>query len=1243
MNKAFTKIINKHWKKILAGTSALVVVIIACVCLRFAFADEVGIVISTQSGNDTKWNKNDTDIITATVTGVDPDEVTGQIPGTVSFSTTNAEVVAVSDQHDGTAIISMTGAGRAEVICTYENGDYKKTKSLIVSVAFERVDEQFQTLEVGSGTSLTTNYSTVNSQKLIWTSSNENIIKIHDAGASANMANIEAVGSGVATVKAQTPAPDGQVVEFTVVVPAKFINKDYVNVTPSDYINLFDKGITNALEKTNLSWGTFTSGNGSIEIDEYGNVLGKNAGITEVYIYPYYNFGDVEHFNDLDTVGKIIQKYGDTVNVKVLFGIIGGNKTMSVGDSASLVTNVTDDLKNSVNWTSSNTSVAQVDSKGNIVAVSGGTAEITASINRKIYPNDTNTTHTATITVVVIDNFAVSESEHYLNKGDSFTLKAIPTDSSDKTIFSWMSSDESIAKVVASEANRFEATVTGMKTGQATITAIQETEDGVKKYATCKVYVREPVVDISMNETNIEVTVGEQYQLTLIFNQSSGQIPDNLNVKWVSSDESIATVEKSTNVNGLVKAISGGDVVISAIAEDGIQVASCKVHVRVPVQSISLIKNRVETSMSMETYQLSYTILPEGDGVNRNVTWSSSNESVAKVDANGLVTYVAPGKATIICQTVDTGVDGTNLIATCEFYINQPVVAVALDYTDVTLKINDTFRLSVAVTPDDATDKSVTWSSSNNDVVKVDETGLITAVGSGNATIIVQSVDSGVIDVCNVSVYQPVEQVKMNTNTMSVRKGTVFWLNAVALPENAINKTIEWSSSDTSIATVDDSGMVTTLQPGECTIIATSKDTGVTDKCTVVVLEPVTGIYLNAPEATIYTGEKFVIIPTVEPVDADNKSVTYLSSDPSVATVDSNGIVTGVSGGSAIILVTTSERGLVASMKITVYEFVTKITIDNESDYINHGVTRRLVATVEPKTATNRGVAWSSDKPNVISVTSNGNITAVGYGTATITATATDGSGVSASVRITAVRAVESINLSPTTISIYQGQTADINASVVPSNATFLDIDFSSSDSTIARVDSNGTVTGLLPGVCYITAASTDGNNIKSKVKVTVKPSVPATSVIINSSTITMLPGQSRQLTARLKPTKSTDSYSWVSGDTSIVTVDKNGNVYAKGQGVTTVYCVADSGVEDECEVIVLALNASNITLEQYDYYDLDVFGATENISWYTSNARVATVTNGKVVARSVGSCYITAKVNGKVLYCKVTVTRIKK
>ena len=117
--------------------------------------------------------------------------------------------------------------------------------------------------------------------------------------------------------------------------------------------------------------------------------------------------------------------------------------------------------------------------------------------------------------------------------------------------------------------------------------------------------------------------------------------------------------------------------------------------------------------------------------------------------------------------------------------------------------------------PEDATNKELIWKSSDESVAKVDETGNITAVGAGSATIMCQSADSGVFDYCNVSVYQPVTGVKLNNHEMSVRKGTVFWLYATVEPEDAWNKTIVWSTSDKEVATVDQTGMVTAVNPGE--------------------------------------------------------------------------------------------------------------------------------------------------------------------------------------------------------------------------------------------------------------------------------------------------------------------------------------------------------------------------------------------------------------------------------------------
>lgn len=1236
------KQIKRYWKQIILLAVAVTATIIGMV---MAFATDVILTIEEENMHDVMWSVNEEDMFKVTITGLE-EEVNVDY---ITWESSNPHVVTVVKNNDtGTAMVRAVGAGRTTISCTYSDGaTISKVTTKDITVKLDTSSDKFNVASVGDYRTLYTNYNNDTAATgMIWESSDPSVVEIvNEEGTTGRyVGTVKATGAGVATVTAKTPAPDSQELEFVFIVKAKFTDTSTIVVGASQYVSAFE-GRTNSSSASYLTWGTYDTKGEHITIDNIGRIYGLNAGVTQIYMYTKYGYNQMEEFKDM-TQEEIIDEFGQRLNVKVMFGINGGDKVLSVGDNAQLSVNIEDaSIAKGVNWISSDTTVAVVDSKGKVTAVGSGEATITAILEgTTLYPDDTATSHKSSIKVSVVNNFAVNATEHIMNKGETFLLTAIPTDTSETTTISWMSSDDSIAKVVGSVKDKCVGEITALKTGTVKITAVQTSADGVTKYATCTVYIKEPVYDISITDTEIEITKGDSYQLTLLFNNIEGTIPDNLEVKWVSSDESIATVKKSTSVNGLVTAVNGGDAVISVITQDGIKVAACKVHVRVPVTSIKLTKNRVDTSLSQGTYQLSYTITPDGDGVNRNVEWASSNPKVATVDKNGLVTYVAPGKATIICQTIDTGVDGTNLLDTCEFYINQPVKSVTLDYTDITIKIKETFRLTAEVDPVDATNKELWWSTSNPSVATVDSTGLVTAVGSGNCTVIVQSADSGVIDVCNVSVYQPVTKVTINTDSVTVRKGTIFWLNAVAEPEGAINKTIIWSSSDETIATVDQTGKVTTLAPGEVVITATSQDSGVVDRCTVVVTEPVTGISLNITEAAIYKGEKVVIIPNITPVDADNKKVTYLSSDPGVASVDTNGIVTGISGGSAIILVTTEERGLVASCKITVYEFVTSVKIEDEFKYMNYGATRRLTAVVTPETATNKGINWSSSNEKVMTVDSRGKITAVGYGTVEIMATAADGSGVYDSIIVTVVKPVTSITVSPSSVTLLEGASQDIKATVTPSDATFPEIDWSSSDETIATVDHNGTITGVKSGICYVYATSTDGNNIVGRVKVTIKPAVPATGVVINSSQVVLLPGDTRTLTARLKPSKSTDGYSWISSDTSVAKVDSKGVVTAVGQGKAEIYCVADSGVESSCEVIVLAMNATTITVEQYDTYVLDVFGATEDIKWYTNNIRVATVSkDGVITGRSVGSTIITAKVNGKILRCKVNVVKIKK
>ncbi|CDE53806.1 putative uncharacterized protein [Roseburia sp. CAG:303] len=255
-----------------------------------------------------------------------------------------------------------------------------------------------------------------------------------------------------------------------------------------------------------------------------------------------------------------------------------------------------------------------------------------------------------------------------------------------------------------------------------------------------------------------------------------------------------------------------------------------------------------------------------------------------------------------------------------------------------------------------------------------------------------------------------------------------------------------------------------------------------------------------------------------------------------------------------------------------------------------------------------------------------------------------DGSGVYDQVTYTCIKPVSSIQVSPSYVTMLEGKTVNVTATVSPSDATYTNIAWSSSDEAIAYVDYNGGITGVKAGTCYVYATSTDGNNVTAIVKVTVKPVIAATGVRISSGTLTLLPGQTSSLKYKLKPSNSTDTIEWITSDPAVATVSSSGVVTARGQGSCEIYCISSSGAEGVCELNVVALNATHITLEQYDSYTLDVFGASGRIKWYTNNNRIATVSsNGTVIGRKPGTTTITANIDGKLLYCTVTVTKLKK
>ncbi len=462
-----------------------------------------------------------------------------------------------------------------------------------------------------------------------------------------------------------------------------------------------------------------------------------------------------------------------------------------------------------VTWSSSDETVVKVDpATGKLTAVGPGEATITATTN------DGNKVATCVVTIDAIPS-AVTIEPNIGNKG---TLKAIilPENAKDKTV-TWSSGNEKIAKVDPATGE-----VTAVAVGEVTITAATSTK-GVT--ATCPVTVRAaevPAESVTLEPKELKLAVGEIESLTATV------LPKNTTdqVVWSSADESIATVDP---VTGKVKAIGAGETTITATAGD--KTATCAVKVRSVIERLTIYPTSVALVVN-ETLELKVTVKPTsaiGDGV----MWSSSDESVATVDQNGVV------KAKTVGITTITATVGYKNV-TCRVYVNEKifkVAGVAIEPTELTLEKGQTGALTANISPANASNMSVKWSSDNPKIVTVDpKTGEVTAMDSGTATITVTTVDGGKTATCVVTVEAVVTGVTVEPETLTLIEGATKTLTATVLPEDAKDKTVTWSSSNPGIAKVDpQTGKVTGMGAGDATITATTVDGGKTASCVVKV------------------------------------------------------------------------------------------------------------------------------------------------------------------------------------------------------------------------------------------------------------------------------------------------------------------------------------------------------------------------------------------------------------------------
>ena len=254
-------------------------------------------------------------------------------------------------------------------------------------------------------------------------------------------------------------------------------------------------------------------------------------------------------------------------------------------------------------------------------------------------------------------------------------------------------------------------------------------------------------------------------------------------------------------------------------------------------------------------------------------------------------------------------------------YVAQdiPATSISLDVTNKTAEYYEEFQLTATITPQNFTD-AVVWTSSNEDVATVSDTGYVEICGVGTAVITVTA--GKVKATCTVTVPRLINWIEFDEDEIELKAGETYQLKPDISPSTATNKTLKYTSSDSKVAKVSDSGLVTAISEGEARIRAQATDGS--DEyaiCYVTVTgkEKVTGITLNQTTAEIKRGEKLALQATISPYYAANKNVVWKSADTKIAAVDDNGNVTAKAPGRTKITVTSDENSSYqASCTITV-------------------------------------------------------------------------------------------------------------------------------------------------------------------------------------------------------------------------------------------------------------------------------------------------------------------------------------
>ena len=432
-----------------------------------------------------------------------------------------------------------------------------------------------------------------------------------------------------------------------------------------------------------------------------------------------------------------------------------------------------------------------------------------------------------------------------------------------------------------------------------------------------------PVESINLNYTSKKLNLDkeEDNKVELEYNLAPSNTSQT-DVVWSSSNEAVAEVK-----NGVVAGKSVGRADITIVSKDNPNVKkTCVVYVskELDKSKVTAVRNdkNINVNWTKVAHASSYVLsrYNKSTGIVNDIYEGTDTAFEDKDLTSGKYVYTV--KAIVDENAADANLYSNSVSEESEaVIIPEPVtgIEVANDYQHMGLFVGGSGKIRYSVLPSNATNTNVTFKSLNEKVAIVDANGVVTGVSEGNADIVITTEEGGFEAKCTVRVdgidARGIERVGDKTVTMGLNQ--TRQLQVKITPSDTTNKNVQWTSSNNSVATVDSNGVVTSKNSGSTIITATTHN-GLKTEFFIEVETPVTNITLNSNEINLNPGGTFKLDATVNPSNASNKNIKWISANESIATVDQSGNVTADVAGTTYISAVSADGKVVATCTVNV-------------------------------------------------------------------------------------------------------------------------------------------------------------------------------------------------------------------------------------------------------------------------------------------------------------------------------------